>query len=102
MQFKTIIFSHVFKTISSFTININCMPYVNYGSNVDVIICKWESNGIPYYDDITTASTDCIKIGYFDLEGLGYYTLNNKNITERYIISSECNKYKLKKLIINA
>ena len=51
---------------SSQTVNITCMPSVtgNREFYEDIIICKWEINGVDHYDTEAQAITDCQTIGY--------------------------------------
>ena len=51
------------------TVNITCMPSVTgYNTELklyrDIIICKWQINGVDHYDTQTQATTDCKNIGY--------------------------------------
>ena len=70
------------------------MPIVSQNQRYDNIICKWELNGTPYYNNITTAASDCKLIGYTGLEGTAYFKpgSNEQNIIETYINSSHCNR----------
>ena len=50
-------------------VNITCMPSVTCFNTAillyrDIIICKWEINGVDHYDTETQATTDCKHIGY--------------------------------------
>ena len=83
------------------------MPKVtgNYHSNtgqskvqnlyMDVIICKWVSNGADHYDNITRASNDCTSIGY-SFGSTGYTNkfrttpTDDLSMVNKYIKSSAC------------
>ena len=59
----------------------------------DIIICKWQINGIDHYDTQIQAITDCIKIGY-SLWTTGYIPhfqttpTNDQAMLTKYIDSS--------------
>jgi hypothetical protein len=40
----------------------------------DIIICKWESNGVDHYDTRSTATSNCKNIGFPNLWSTGYIT----------------------------
>ena len=49
------------------TVEIACMPSVTSKNTFgyrDIIICKWQINGVDHYDTQTQATTDCKNIGY--------------------------------------
>ena len=59
--------------------DIKCLPIVTYAYTggyyptgyYNAKLCKWESNGIDYYDSYTTAYNDCPSVGSgYALNGL--------------------------------
>ena len=62
----------------------------------DIIICKWQINGVDHYDTQTQANTDCTKIGYSygPLFSTGYIPsyqttpINDQAMLTKYIDSS--------------
>ena len=85
---------------SSQTVSITCMPSVTARGNGywDIIICKWEINGVYHYDTETQATTDCIKVGYTELWNTvkisEYQTTptNEQSMITKYIDSSVCGR----------
>ena len=88
----------------SLTANITCMPSVT-GYNTDkelyrdLIICKWEKNGVDHYDTLTQADTDCKNIGYsLGLWSTGYIQhfqiapTNDQSMLTKYIEFSGCGR----------
>ncbi len=95
------------KTVTSSTGNITCFPSVtgyhdshgggpNNDYYVDVIICKWEFNGVGYNDRSTTASSDCSKAGTsYTLDSqtqIPYFRTNDSAMVNKYISSSTCGR----------
>ena len=88
------------------TVDIACMPGVTgyYTISIfmkgyaDIIICKWQINGIDHYDTQTQADNDCTKIGYSNIWSTGYITLyrttptNDQAMLTKYIDSSICGR----------
>jgi hypothetical protein len=88
--------------------NITCFPSVTgfhdgpgkSGKNnyyVDIIICKWEFNGVDYNDRSTTASSDCSKAGIlYTLDSQtdipSFKTQNDQAMINKYISFSTCGK----------
>ena len=69
------IFDCFLKIVTNSTVQIVCVPGFTYYDTdtgvkgyYDAIICKWELNGLDYYD---MASTDCGTIGYGYLSSTG-------------------------------
>ena len=105
LHLKVTILKCLFKTVSTQAVNIMCMPNVNaynIGNNggqqkfyMDVIICKWESNGLDHYDTQAQATADCMSIGY-SLGSTGYTQnfqttpTDDLSMVNKYIKSSAC------------
>ena len=79
------------------TVNIACMPSVtgHIVVYVDIIICKWEINGVDHYDTHTQGNTNCTNIGYsLGLWSTGFIPnyqttpTNDKAMLKKYIDSS--------------
>ena len=85
------------------TVNIACMSGVT-GYNrdesefTDIIICKWEMNGVDHYYNEAQATTDCRNIGYSELwstEKISDYQTtptNDQSLLKKYIDSSVCGR----------
>jgi hypothetical protein len=76
------------------------MPYSAVGNfcNVNmhqIIICKWELNGIDYYDTFNNALSGCISIGYglWSTGWLSCFSATDQAMIRKYISSSFCGKY---------
>ena len=84
------------------TVNIACMPSVTGKKTFgyyDIIICKWEINGVDHYDNVTQANTDCKNMNYSSgLGSTGYITYyqttptNDQAMLTKYLYSSVCGK----------
>ena len=100
-------FTSLTTTISNSTtglsVNVLCMPSVTgyyyynilYFGYADIIICKWEINGVDHYDTKTQADTDCAHIGYsLGLGSTSYVSLfkttptNDQAMLIKYLDSS--------------
>ena len=83
---------------SSQTVSITCMPSVTARGNGywDIIICKWQINGVDHYDTQTQATTDCKNIGYslWSKEYIPSFrtTPTNDRAMFKYIDSSVCGR----------
>jgi hypothetical protein len=81
-------------------VNISCLSSVTCKSPStfdDIIICKWESNGVDHYDTNQAASNSCTTFGY--MKGLFSTDLisncqttptNDQTMVKQYIGSSVC------------
>jgi hypothetical protein len=59
----------------------------------DLIICKWELNGVDHFDSTTVANISCKKIGYselFSTEQMQKFKNNDRETLRIYIVSSIC------------
>jgi hypothetical protein len=106
--FKVLIINYKEIEISSSSIDIVCMPIAttqnnistdsNYKKHFDQIICKckWQSSGIDYCDNSTTANSDCHKIGFSNGLWNTLYLKNNnfddQKILEQSISASNFNR----------
>ncbi len=92
----------MYNTITTLEIpTIKCMSSatVYYGNTnkayKDLIICKWELNGVEYFNSSSAANNSCKKTGYSELFSTGdgnskikYPEI--KEIMRTYIVSSIC------------
>ena len=90
------------------TVDITCMPSVTASNSSisvttllcsEIIICKWEINGVDHYYNETQATTDCTNIGYsLGLWSTGYIPTyrttptNDSAMLTKYIDSSVCGR----------
>ena len=82
------------------TVNIGCMPSVTskylLGGYCDIIICKWQINGVDHYVKEAQATADCNTFGYFlGLWSTGLipaFNTNDKAMLIEYIDSSVCGR----------
>ena len=62
----------------------------------DIVICKWESNGVEYNDTHVAATSSCVQIGYSNIlwstASFPWFTNNDRSMINNYIISSSCGR----------
>jgi hypothetical protein len=81
------------------TIEIHCLPNLVLGDSrlpgyvINILICKWIYNGVEYYDNYTTAISDC---------GLVYSGYTLIGLDNGYISDSSATKYPLVKSYLNS
>jgi hypothetical protein len=75
------------------------MCYTISSGYEDIIICKWELNGVEHYDTAVLASCSCSSIGYPSLWSTGYIPnfqitpTNDQLMLKKYISDSAYEKY---------
>ena len=84
------------------TVTLPIIGTVTKSGYADIIICKWQINGVDHYDTEVQADTDCGNIGYNGspkLFSTGYISkiyratpTNDQAMITKYIDSSVCGR----------